>query len=415
MEQCIKVKQLLSVILMLALVGAAGGTLADGIMATFFDTEVSADNRLCAGTRCLELSGGPVIVECAVPSKWYSEDFTLVNTGTLEGMATIHIPSLDDPSLGVKGVKCIEAGAKHGKVWDGPTGLYVNGTPIGGGVATSEPELVTEEGGRVGQMMIAGLGVDAGADSGPATWVMSNYLDIKIWFDGNGDGDFMDEGELIVEDKLSEVACNLYELGVIPPSESSTSGKGGGWGSYFQYHVGEQAMEVPLMAGQNIGAGIVTVWNDDTNLYVAYDTMGSDWKMTETSVYASTDPPEKLAPGKFPYKHESLADVATDLYTIPLAEIGAGICDYVYIVAHAVVNGNGGEETAWAKGEYRKMKIELHLQQVEDPACAGGGVDYDQDGDIDEDDAQKRWWPTNAFQGDRCTFDILFRFEQDCP
>jgi len=42
-------------------------------------------------------------------------------------------------------------------------------------------------------------------------------------------------------------------------------------------------------------------------------------------------------------------------------------------------------------------------------------VDYDLDGDIDEDDEQKKWWPTNIFQGDQCIFDIVFKLIKDCP
>jgi hypothetical protein len=49
---------------------------------------------------------------------------------------------------------------------------------------------------------------------------------------------------------------------------------------------------------------------------------------------------------------------------------------------------------------------------VEDPSWP---VDYDHDGDIDEDDEQKKWWPTNVFQGDRCTFDIEFTLIEDDP
>jgi len=425
-------------------------------------------------------------------------------------------------------LRCVEAGTKHGEVWDGEA--YVTGTPIGGGVATSEPELGAEEGGQVGQITVAPLGVDSGDDTGPPDWIMSKHLDIKIWFDKNGDGDFDDEGELIVYDKLFDVACNLYDLGVVPPASASASrseyeeckeckggvtwlelryngedtatievkskkkksavlfsgtvnpydtfkifgaekggklgteigiwvdgklatkihtscsqpigpgliqgdfeviageslkggllcpitgsGKnkdknnnGGGWGSCFKCSIGSpQNMEMALMAGQNILVGTVSVWTDDGCLWVKFDTTMSNWEMKETHVYVGADPPSKMAPGKFPYKHNPVNPPTEDLYQIPLCwEEG----EEVYIATHA--EGTDGE-TAWSRGDGRKMKIELHLQQVEDPAWAAGGVDYDRDGDIDADDEQKKWWPTNVFQGDKCTFDMELNFKRD--
>jgi len=385
-------KPMLTVALAVVMVVAVGGSLVNGTLASFFDTEVSTENHFHAGTRSLELSGGPIIVKCGIPSKWYSEEFTLVNTGDLDGVATIHILE--------ESLKCIEAGAINGLVWNGSA--YVTGTPVGANVASSEPELVAEEGGQVGQIIVAGLGVDAGADSALWDyWVMSKHVDIKIWFDKDGDGDFSDD-ELIVSDKLFNVACNEYELGVIPAALSVNT-RGGGWGSYFTYNIGDQAVEMPLMMGQFWPAGTVNIWNDATHLYVQYDNTDSGWEMAVTHVYVGTAPPPKLAPGKFPYKHDLVPPQTEDLYRIPLD----GLSGEVYIATHA--EGTDGE-TGWSRGEGCKVKIELHLQQIPDPAWP---VDYDLDGDIDEDDEQKKWWPTNIFQGDQCTFDILFRLIKD--
>lgn len=390
-------KQFLSVILAVVLVSAVGGSLVSGTAARFFDTEVSTENEMCAGTRSLELSGGPIIVKCGVPSKWYSQEYLLINTGTLEGLATVHILE--------ESLKCVEAGAKHGEVWNGSA--YVTGTPVGNGVASSEPELVAEEGGQVGQITVAGLGWDSGADTGPPDWVMSKHVDIKIWFDKNGDDDFDDEGELIVYDKLFDVACHSYELGVIPAAGVQLGTKRSGWGSCFNYTIGSPTLKTALMAGQNIHVGTVSVWTDGGYLWVKFDTTISNWEMDETHVYVDADPPLKMAPGKFPYKHDPVSQSTEDLYQIPLSwNAGEKVC----IAAHAA---GTDDETAWSNGTSRKMKLELHLQQVEDPAWVAGGVDYDQDGDIDEDDAQKRFWPTNAFQGDNCTFDMELKFEQD--
>jgi hypothetical protein len=395
-------KNLLSVVLVAVLVLGVAGTLAGRSSATFFDTETSSDNEMGAGTRSLFLTGGPLVVNCAMPCKYYSETFTLVNTGTLDGVGRVHIPEVDMPSIGANGIKCIESGDVNGQVYNGST--YVAGSPVGAGVASSEPEFVAEAGGWVGQIMVSGLGVDAGSDSGPAQWIMSKHVDVVMWFDKNGDGDFDDSGELIIGDptgvnpvKLDTIACTQIVLGTIPGAQGSQpSGPGGGWGSYFKYHVDSQTMIVPLVAGQFILVGSVLISNDGTNLYVTFDTSGSGWTMSTTHLYASKNPPSKLAPGQFPYKHSSLPNVAIDTYTIPLSGLGAAPCNDIYIAAHADVNRNGSQETAWGQGSERKFKIQLHLQQVEYP---------------DWPDPQTRYWPTNVFQGDQCNFDMVFSFE----
>jgi predicted ribosomally synthesized peptide with SipW-like signal peptide len=47
------------------------------------------------------------------------------------------------------------------------------------------------------------------------------------------------------------------------------------------------------------------------------------------------------------------------------------------------------------------------------PVGSAAGVDYDLDGDIDNDDFQKAGWPTNALQGDKATWDMLFELITD--
>ncbi len=41
--------------------------------------------------------------------------------------------------------------------------------------------------------------------------------------------------------------------------------------------------------------------------------------------------------------------------------------------------------------------------------------DYDQDGDVDGDDTMLNWWPTNALQGDKATWTMLFTLITDDP
>ena len=356
-------KTLFMGVLMIAAIAA----MVHGVIAGFSDVEVSTDNRMKAANNNMNLvlSGGPIAVESAWPSCWKSEEFTLINAGTLDGTLSIHITNLE----------CYE---------DAP----------GAGVATSEPELVAEEGGWMDiwidppdpnltpqQNLAAGnaLGVD--------TCNIADYIDVKISFDEDGDGIF----ELKVQGNLTALACTWYELGFIPAPPQID----GGWGTYFEYMIssGTEDMPValPLIAGQNLLVGEVLVWNNETNLYVEYNTTGTDFLFVETQVYVGTSPPEKAAPGKFPYKHEGLGGVTYDLYTIPLSGIDGGVGSgaTVYIAAHA-----SDGETAWATGEFRQVKIELHFPDIPCPDYSGDPIFAD--------------WPTNAYQGDYCIFDIEF-------
>ena len=47
------------------------------------------------------------------------------------------------------------------------------------------------------------------------------------------------------------------------------------------------------------------------------------------------------------------------------------------------------------------------------PAWTGAGIDYDTDSDIDQDDFQKAGWLTNALQGDKATWSMLFELITD--
>jgi hypothetical protein len=92
-----------------------------------------------------------------------------------------------------------------------------------------------------------------------------------------------------------------------------------------------------LFAGQHIDVGTLSVWNDANTLYVQYDTVG--WTMSETHLYVDSEPPDTSAPGQFPYKHEGLGDVNTDLYEIPLNGWVPGTV--LYVAAHADVCAEG--------------------------------------------------------------------------
>ncbi|MDD4875830.1 MAG: hypothetical protein PHQ86_01670 [Dehalococcoidales bacterium] len=383
-------------ILAIILIAAVGSSIANGTMASFFDTEVSTQNYMCAGTRCLEISGGPAIIEHAWPCEWYEEEFVLLNTGSLDSVAYIHFPLIDDPDGLWKGIRNIEAGTLNGTVFDGTTHrIPVGIEPIGVGVATTEPELVAEEGGWHGNVLVAGLGTD--------TCNISDFIDVKVWY----------EDVLKVDGRLSDIACTTWELGPIPAYEELTTVKGGGWGSYFTYLNGGGEIKLSLVGGQMYSTGILTISSDSTNIYVEYDTTGTDWKLEQTQVYAGVKPPSQLAPGSFPYKEDPISPPReTSSYIIPLSEIGAVPGQQIYMAAHAVVtHPDLGTETAWAKGVFRKVRVAFHWDDIpeeyfnNEPWWPGADGFFPNTSPLND-------WPTNAYMGDQCIFDIVFKLWQ---
>ena len=117
-------------------------------------------------------------------------------------------------------------------------------------------------------------------------------------------------------------------------------------------HTAQEPEISPLIAGKNIPVGEVSIWNNDENLYVKYQT-NDPWDMTETHLnVGTTEPYPPVSPGRFPYKHKDLNNALEDTHTIRLSELGVESGDSVYIMAHAVVvnNDTGEEETAWKEG-----------------------------------------------------------------
>lgn len=102
--------------------------------------------------------------------------------------------------------------------------------------------------------------------------------------------------------------------------------------------------------------GWVTVWNNETHLYVKYNTTGG-WELTETHLAVVND--TALFPmtrkgnpkvGHFPYQMMHEPPVTEYTYVIPLD--GWAVGTRLYVAAHAVVvmRSDGcvlQEETAW--------------------------------------------------------------------
>ena len=130
------------------------------------------------------------------------------------------------------------------------------------------------------------------------------------------------------------------------------------------------AFKTDLLAGQTLDVGDVLVWNDGTTLYIKYAITDPDWCLTETHLAVATtldsipqNKNDNPIPGHFPYNHEDLGCITSDLYIIPLSEVGAGgiECEeLLYIAAHALVQKQIGidesgmlifqTESAWADG-----------------------------------------------------------------
>ncbi|MFP4654363.1 MAG: SdrD B-like domain-containing protein [Methanohalobium sp.] len=107
-----------------------------------------------------------------------------------------------------------------------------------------------------------------------------------------------------------------------------------------------------LIAGQNYYAGDVVVWNNESHIFVKYNT-NDDWCLNETQVYVGTSY-MSAAPGSYDYKEEHNPCDDNFTYEIPIPSLGD--CDTVYVATHAVVyklNSDapgGSDETAWGQG-----------------------------------------------------------------
>ncbi|WP_455210233.1 Calx-beta domain-containing protein [Kaarinaea lacus] len=115
-----------------------------------------------------------------------------------------------------------------------------------------------------------------------------------------------------------------------------------------------EPLVVPLIAGQHINVGIVSVTNTDNEILVTYQTTG-DWLIKETHLdveltYGGLDKTKKgnPIPGKFTYTTTHSNPVVEVSFTIE--NFGWSVDSELYIAAHAVVTSSQGTETAWGDG-----------------------------------------------------------------
>jgi hypothetical protein len=122
-----------------------------------------------------------------------------------------------------------------------------------------------------------------------------------------------------------------------------------------------EVTSVTLYAGQHTDAGVVTVANDEDNLYVTYETTDG-WLLSETHLAVATSlddiPRTKNGNpkvGNFPYKTEHDPAVNEFTYTLNLDELGYEAGTELYVATHAalirVVDGEVVQsETGWGDG-----------------------------------------------------------------
>jgi hypothetical protein len=179
---------LLSVVVISALVVAGvGGTFAD-----FSDSEEEVGDSLQAGSLDLKVNGEddpnvlPFHIPSMTPSKRYDATKTVINEGTIPGYLYIHF----------KNPLCIETNDKD-----------INGDTVIDELDKPEPERVAEQGGKVQQKYVVGLGeaCDMEEHVDVAIEVNGVALDLDA-YDDNADGVI----------KLHELESHQIPLGQLP-------------------------------------------------------------------------------------------------------------------------------------------------------------------------------------------------------
>jgi hypothetical protein len=109
---------------------------------------------------------------------------------------------------------------------------------------------------------------------------------------------------------------------------------------------------VPLVASGTIPAGMVTVTNDDVNLFVTFTTTG-DWTIGKADVAVATSLSGLQSdPRQFPYHQTFCPEVTTTTFTIPLPLSPGATCTTVFIAAHASLDSpTQGHAEAWGGGQ----------------------------------------------------------------
>ncbi len=156
-------------------------------------------------------------------------------------------------------------------------------------------------------------------------------------------------------------------------------------------------VEIDFIAGQHIKIGKIIVSNDETNLYVTYDLVETNWWLEETHLYVggynnipfTGDGNPKI--GHFPY-HEEHFNTQSHTFTIPLGSIDADADGCFEIIAHAAVVQKENDEiisseTAFGFGEeeFPGNRWGWYFNYCEEE-CSDDNVDNDGDENDDENE-----------------------------
>jgi len=129
--------------------------------------------------------------------------------------------------------------------------------------------------------------------------------------------------------------CSLLsDISQVPATEQSGI-------TYLTKHTANEPQVTPLLAGQTINVGTVSVWNDDVNLYVKYKTTGG-WEIAETHLHVALSKdgiPHTNKGNPIPghFDNSMCHDPWVTEYTYSVSLGDWGPCDKLYIAAHAVV------------------------------------------------------------------------------
>jgi len=139
-------------------------------------------------------------------------------------------------------------------------------------------------------------------------------------------------------------------------------------------------IEKTFLAGQSINVGTVTVWNDATNLYVAYQLDGN-YQLKTTHMYVgscSTIPVNGAGNpriGLYPYQTTHADNTQLYVYVVPLSSLPSGclcVSSHAEVVAYGTNGSQTFNQTGWAQGEQINdggswaMKFGYCIQQCEE-------------------------------------------------
>lgn len=137
---------------------------------------------------------------------------------------------------------------------------------------------------------------------------------------------------------------------LVPPTAPQGAVKGGQWYYWMEYSLHEGEKSFTLWAGKTVDVGVVTVQTDGRNLRIDVE-LWEGYLATESHLdVALAEPTGNQVPGHFPYKTTYNPATSSFSYEVPLSEVFAknrGASETFYILLHAKILANGGEETAW--------------------------------------------------------------------